>query len=118
MIRRSPLTSHLVALVALALAPGVFACSGMQVVAPSDRAVLEVTCVPDDAEVWVDGRPAGTLDRLHGRVILTEGSRRIELVADGYLPHRFDLVVEAEELYLLEVELWPAFEEIDGSRAR
>lgn len=69
-----------------------------------------------DATAIIDGGltralPAGA----EVPVPVKPGERRVEVISDGHLPRRFDVDVEANEAVIIEVQMWPAVEELDES---
>lgn len=105
--RRSRLCLAAVASV-LALALG--ACAGADVVGPreaSERAQLVIDCEVEDASVWVDGRYLGPIGALGGGVMLSPGTRRVEIRHDDYHTHYARITLEPQEQRHVEVHLAP-----------
>ncbi len=71
-----------------------------------EPALLQVDCVPPDAELLVDDAPMGELTRWREATVpIRAGARRVELRRDGYLPWRLDLDAQAGRLYRLQLDL-------------
>jgi len=71
----------------------------------SDSGTLDVSCDPDDAEVFVNGISRGhtpcRIDRIPG------GAVSLELKAPGFQPHKRDVSLAAGEIQKIAVQLKP-----------
>ncbi len=95
-----------------------FGCTAVQPVAETspDREVayLKLAVEPSSAEVYVDGEYRGEVAGWReGMVPLEPGERRVKVVADGHVPRRFDVDLEAGESKRLEVELEPKLDDFE-----
>lgn len=67
-----------------------------------------------DARAVIDGGAPTPLPAGKPTAIPTPvGMHALEVSAEGYLPRRFDLKVNAGEQASLRIELWPLVEELD-----
>jgi hypothetical protein len=91
------------------------ACSAVQTIDDEgDYALLSVDCRPPGAEVWIDEEYIGRISDFRGGVMpLRPGQRRVEIVDEGYYPHRMDMEVHGGRSYRLVVDLLPKLESLD-----
>ncbi len=91
------------AMFALSLGSG---CSAVQTVPTLTRGLLVVDCQPSDATIYIDGKDMGLVSGWRANTVpLEPGAHRVELTRSGYLPYRFDIKVEANRSYTLNLDL-------------
>lgn len=79
----------------------------------ADASYLELDIEPDTAELYVDGEYKGKVAGwAEGIVPLEPGQRRIKVVAEGYVPRRFDLQLEAGESKTLSLQMEPELDDL------
>lgn len=81
-----------------------------------ERGVLILHGVPEDAQLRVDDRVLPVSLAVDG-IGLPAGQRRVEVVAEGYLPWLQEVRVIGGAVQELHVELWPRFDELDRESA-
>lgn len=96
--------------VALILA-AVAACGGGQRPGATDRtsddAVVQLACEVRDAEVYVNDRLVGRIERLSAGIALSPGSHRLEIRHDDYHTAYYELSLAKREQRKLSIELAP-----------
>ena len=74
-------------------------------------AVVVIESTPAEIKLFVDGAFYGDSSRWIDRTVpIPSGSRRLEVRADGFYPHRRDITLESERSYTLHVDLVPLLE--------
>lgn len=69
-----------------------------------------------DAIAIIDGGGARTLPAGQETPLpVTPGEHRVEITSQNHLPRRFDVDVEANEAVIIEVQMWPRVDEVDGA---
>ena len=90
--------------------PGMSSYSGAPLVYADVTGGLRLDVEPGSAEVIVDGYYAGVVDDLNGRLHhlnLTPGPHHVEILAPGYQPLAFDLLIQSHHTTRFAATLLP-----------
>ena len=71
-----------------------------------DEGLLEVYCEPDDAIIYIDEQYMGHVYGWRFNLVpIAPGRHRLELLRDGYYPHRVDIVIAEDQVVTVRASL-------------